>query len=394
MVNIKKLRQASASILTMAIAFAGLSLVSIVQSGPAKGVATAWSQVSSGSQHTCAISAASVFCWGDNTYGQMGLGWAEGKENRSAVYKLNSVSSISSGATHTCALKSDKTVWCWGSNAYGQIGFGKERSYSAVPQQVLGITTATAVTSGKNHSCAIYISGREKRVACWGANGKGQIGQLRSTSLSTKPMRVGTIRNAESISAGAGHTCVLLATKSIICWGWNDKGQLGNGSNSDSVVPVTVVGITSATSVSSGFSHVCARLTDSKIRCWGWNVSGQLGDGTKTDRNKPVPVEGITTATRAGLSAGYYHNCAALSNGTLKCWGQDDNYKLGKPYTDDQTIPVLVAGFSSGKFVSGGGSHTCAIRLDNSLWCWGLNDRLQVTNSDSSVISVPTQIGN
>lgn len=385
---------ANVKILTIAIVLFGLSLVNVAQSEPAKGVTTVWSQISSGSQHTCAVSASSVFCWGDNINGQIGLGWAEGKENRSAVYKLDSVSSISSGEAHTCALKSDGTVWCWGWNYYGQIGFGKTPGYSAVPQQVSGITTATAVASGTNHSCAIYTSGTEKRVKCWGQNNKGQIGQPLSTSVSATPLRVETISNATSISAGEGHTCVLLATKSISCWGWNDKGQLGNNSNSDSVVPVTVTGITSATSVSSGFSHVCARLTNSTIRCWGWNYNGQLGDDTKTDRKVPVTVIGITTAIEAGIDAGYYHSCAVLLSGTLKCWGQGANYKLGNADTADQKVPVSVSGFSAGKLVSGGGSHTCAIKSDNSLWCWGLNDRRQVTNSNSSVISVPTQIGN
>lgn len=371
---------------------------------PAEGLNTVWTRVSAGWDYTCAVTAGKVFCWGNNSAGQIGLGYLQIREPRSKVYALDSVTEISAGLAHVCALKSDKTIWCWGSNEDGQIGFdvpitGQGPGFSAVPQKVSGISTAKAVASGKTHTCAIYESGTENRVKCWGSNDRGQLGQISDIQSTRVPLRVNGITNAIAITAGEQYTCALLATQRIACWGKNDKGQLGNNTNTDSVTPQEVRtssgALTLATSVSGGNSHVCARRTDSTVWCWGWNQFGQLGDDSTSDRNRAVSVYGITTATSLGLGVGHYHSCAVLSGGSIKCWGSGSGYKLGNNSTSDQKRPVTVSGITTGSRVQGGDGHACGLKSDGSLWCWGDNLLGEVVDTlYPNAVKVPTQVGN
>jgi alpha-tubulin suppressor-like RCC1 family protein len=156
---------------------------------------------------------------------------------------------------------------------------------SSSPVPVLALTTATAIATGSNHSCArLSPSGT---VQCWGRNFYGQLGDG-STSLSTTPTSVLGLSTATQVAAGANYSCALLASGSIDCWGRNNVGQLGVGNNVDTSTPTLAVsGITTATAVAGGSSHVCALLGDGSLKCWGLNNRGQLGNGT----NEPSPPQ-------------------------------------------------------------------------------------------------------
>ena len=132
-----------------------------------------------------------------------------------------------------------------------------------------------------------------------------QLGDGTTSSSYDTTVTVLDITTAKSIDVGSSHSCAVLTDGKVKCWGENDSGQLGDGTNTDRSTPVEVSGITSATSVVLGDDHSCAVLTDETVKCWGDNSAGELGDGTKTDRATPVDVTTAykTTATASGANA-------------------------------------------------------------------------------------------
>ena len=145
------------------------------------------------------------------------------------------------------------------------------------------------------------------------------------------------------IEAGRGnshHTCALLVDNTVKCWGYNNYGQLGDGTVTPRYTPVSVSGIDNATAISSGLIHTCALLSNNTLKCWGNNGKGQLGDGTTTDRATPDSVSDIDNAT--AISSGAKHNCAVLSDNTVQCWGGNSHGQLGDGTTTDRHTPVSV----------------------------------------------------
>lgn len=218
----------------------------------------------------------------------------------------------------------------------------------------------------------------------------------------TLPIAVsaGSTLRVKQVSAGRDHTCAVLTDGSVKCWGSNTLGQLGDGTRNSASTPRTVVGLGGgAASVSAGSSHTCALLTSGAVRCWGYNVTGQLGNGLTSDSNTPVPVTGLASGV-AAISAGDYHSCAVSTSGAAKCWGSNAYGRLGNGSTTDSAVPVGVSGLTSGvEMISAGGSHTCAVVTAGPVKCWGLGDVGQVGNGGlevpgaSSVSTPATVIG-
>jgi alpha-tubulin suppressor-like RCC1 family protein len=159
---------------------------------------------------------------------------------------------------------------------------------------------ADIISLGGRHSCAVLTDGK---VMCWGLNSDGNYGQLGDGTTTTRntPVEVSGITSASRISLGYFHSCAVLTSGKVMCWGYNNYGQLGDGTTNDRKTPVEVSGITNVSSVSLGYSHSCAVLTSGKVMCWGYNYYGQLGDGTTTDRKTPVEVSGITNVSSVSL---------------------------------------------------------------------------------------------
>ena len=203
---------------------------------------------------------------------------------------------ISAGTYHACARLVSGTVECWGRNDHGELGNGTKTS-SPTAVAVSGITNAIGVSAigepdADDHTCALLAGGT---IECWGYNDDGELGNGTTTD-STTPVQVSSITNATQVSAGGFQTCALLSGGTVECWGYNYYGELGNGTKTDSSAPVQVSGITNAIQVSAGGFHTCAVLSDHTVECWGSNAVGELGDGTKTNRSTPVKASGITTA--------------------------------------------------------------------------------------------------
>ncbi len=261
---------------------------------------------------------------------------------------------VSAGDGHTCALLSPSgRVACWGGGSLGQIGVGPDRS-SAVPVTVKGIGRATSVSAGPSHSCAV-LQGDD--VACWGRYSNEEI----VLDLAT-PTRIAGTSGAIAVSAGGDHDCALFANGGVRCWGADGDGQLGNGQpNATGEGAVDVAGIDSAVAVSAGSNHSCAVLSSGEVRCWGYAApsGARLGGGFYDDfSDSPLAVADLTSAT--AVSAGERHTCAIVAGGTVACWGDS----LGPR-------PVAVPGIAGAVAISAGGEgRTCALLAAGAITCW------------------------
>ncbi len=293
--------------------------------------------------------------------------------------------SIAAGRYHTCAVTDVGGVQCWGSNASGQLGDGSMAD-SNRPVDVTGSGGAVAsVAAGQDHSCALLEAGT---VMCWGGNAHGQLGNGTTVS-STAPVAVAGLTGVEAISAGGEATCALLEAGAVACWGDNTFGQLGNGANTDASTPVAVTDLTDAVEIATGGFHSCALADDGSVACWGWNGTSQLGNGTDTDSNVPVSVSGLTDAST--IAAGDYHSCAGLGSGGAVCWGWNPFGQLGNGTPDDSSVPVAVTGLGEVDAMTGGAYHTCAVLEDQTARCWGANfvGQLGIGSGDDSNVPAP-----
>jgi len=308
--------------------------------------------VTAGGNHSCAIrEGGDVLCWGRATDGQLGYGNTEQVGNDedpadAGPVKINGVAiSIHSSYHHSCTVLEGGDVRCWGFNSSGQLGLkhskdvGDNEHPIAYPPVVLG-ESATAVAAGLNHSCALLAS---QQIRCWGDNGSGQVGVVGAAKIGISdhpgdhpPL---AFTGVSAVSAGHRHSCAITTGGALRCWGDNDYGQTGHGNtyeigklkSPDTLPPVQVGG--KVLQISSGNNHNCALLEGGDVRCWGRNNYGQLGLGHTTnigDDEHPKDVPPIKLGAPAiKVVAGYYHSCALLEGGSVRCWGLNDSGQLG-----------------------------------------------------------------
>jgi alpha-tubulin suppressor-like RCC1 family protein len=329
--------------------------------------------VSAGGMHTCALTTSGgVKCWGDNFVGQLGDGTTNNRSTPGDIVDLINVASIaSSKGNHTCAVIPAGGIKCWGENFSGQLGDGTTANRST-PVDVAGLTSGvSAVSSGESHTCALTTSGG---VKCWGYNDAGQLGDGTTTSRSTSVDTVNLTNGVSAVSTGVFHTCALTSSDGVKCWGNNSDGQLGDGTTVNRLTQVDVVGLMNGVDgISVGGFHTCALTATGGVKCWGSNIHSQLGDGTTTNRSTPVDVTGLTSGVSA-VSAGKNHTCALTTSGGVKCWGNNNDGQLGNNSTIHSAIPVDVVGLTSGvSAISAGGDHTCALTTTGGIKCWGDN---------------------
>lgn len=218
------------------------------------------------------------------------------------------------------------------------------------------------VTAGFGHGCARTSSGG---VQCWGKNDRGQPGDGTTIDRTAPTPVVGFDSGAIGIAAGSSHTCALTDVGGVRCWGSNSRGQLADGTTTDSPVSVAVSGLGSGiVAIAARSDHTCALATGGGVWCWGANYAGQLGDGTTTDSLVPVAVSGLGTDIVA-IAPGGSHTCVLASGGGVWCWEQNNRGQLGDGTTTDSIVPVTVSGLASSvSAVATGGEHTCAVLVD------------------------------
>jgi VCBS repeat-containing protein len=323
--------------------------------------------VATGDEHSLALkSDNTVWAWGSNYYGQLGDSTHTDRytpvqvKSQSGVGSLTSVVAIAAGLQQGLALKSDGTVWAWGYGRNGQLGTGTNQDADH-PVQVSGLSSVVAIAAGNIHSLALMSDGT---VWAWGYNGEGQLGD--GTTLERwAPVHVkgtggvGYLSSVVAIAAGGSHSLALKSDGTLWAWGDNSKGQLGDGTTTESHTPVQVSGLSSVLAIAGGGGHSLAIKSDGTAQAWGLNNHSQLGDGTTTDRATPVQVSGLSSVV--AIAAGGWHSLAIKSDGTVRAWGYNNYGQLGDGTTTSRTTPVQVSTFTGANAIAGGGKHSLAL---------------------------------
>ena len=350
--------------------------------------------VSMGESEICAAKAdGSLWCWSAHGSGETCVGTKTDHPAPIMIVSLaNDVVRFSSGEYHACAIRSDGSLWCWGGNDDGALGVGTT-SYCTTPAMVTGLDAHVAsVSAGSTGACVVKT---DSSLWCWGDNSNGELGDGTKTLRAAPVVVTGfSTGGAASVSAGyTYHTCAVKTDGSLWCWGYNWCGQLGDGTKTDRSTPVMVTGFSSGVaSVSARGSFTCAVKTDGSLWCWGENYYGQLGDGTITQRLTPVMVTGFSSGV-AAVATGGEHTCAVKTDGSLWCWGWNQFGQLGDGTKTDRSTPAVSPGLSAGvASVAAGEASTCAVKTDGSLWCWGSNQDGWLGDGTKTDQSTPQQI--
>ena len=346
--------------------------------------------VSTGDELSCAIRKdATVWCWGHDDSGQVGNGTtANNVPLPTQVMGVTGAVSVAAGYTHACAATSSGAVYCWGGGGYGENGSASNAD-TPTAALVAGISNAAVVTAGSYYTCALTTDGH---VSCWGVNWNGRLGDTTVNNSTNVPTDTG-LTGVKVLSSGSGHSCVVKSDGTVACWGENDVGQCGVGAYGSSLqVPVPVSGVTGVSDIAAGDNHTCALLSSGKVMCWGANYHGALGQGTTVVATQPVTVTGESSA--AAVACGDDFTCAAHKDGSVSCWGANDNGELGLQTPPITATPAPLAGVTGITAIrSGPDSHTtCALGAAGAVTCWGSNDYGQMGNNNGSP-EVPTPFG-
>ncbi len=367
---------------------AGAAATPVAADG-ASGTTTYLAQVAGkvdvGGDHACAVTdAGEVWCWGWNLVGQLGDGTNDTADTPVAVVGLPSpgrAQAVATGRNFTCALLVDGSVSCWGDDYYGQLGDGPTNSSSNAPLAPIdlpGSGFAQQISAAEDYACALLTDGA---VTCWGDDANGQLGNGAAGAQTSPPAPItlpgpGT---AKAVSAGADHVCVVLTDGGVTCWGQGLDGRLGNGGTSTVTAPpapITLPSPGTAAAVSAGYRHSCAVLTSGAVTCWGQDFSGELGNGTGSTDDVLTPPSPITlpgSAIAASVSAGFDGTCVVLSDGDVSCWGTGRYYRLGTGSivtSHSPSSPIDMPGAYLAYAVAVGDSTVCAL-AGAGVVCWG-----------------------
>ncbi|MCY4643394.1 MAG: hypothetical protein OXB88_02150 [Bacteriovoracales bacterium] len=323
-----------------------------------------------GYEHSCLLTEDdSVQCFGQGANGRLGDGEKVGRSHPSFVLvkgpsrkksgtKLLGVRQLACGYNHTCALDKGGSVRCWGYGAGGRLGNGRSRDREFPAKVLRGkgrrpLLGILQISAGAAHTCALT---EKHQVLCWGKGAHGRLGHGKAQDQKYPAFvldRGVPLAKVKSISAGAAHTCALMDSGKVKCWGRGSFGRLGHGKTTDVLHPVEVLAgrerpgpLTGVIHLSAGDNHSCALMEAGELMCWGRGDNGRLGNGTTEDQSYPVTVlagEGAGPLLNvARVSAGDVHTCALTTEGLIKCWGTGKGGLLGRKTTEDSFYPISV----------------------------------------------------
>jgi len=368
-----------------------------------------FSVVSVGGGVTCGVrNDQSLWCWGENKFGQLGIGTVDPSPVTVPMRVLGPSKVLAVAASHgsmylgdhSCAIAEDRTVWCWGSNYAGQLGQGVIFPQSATPLQVVGLANAERIAVGGPQTCAVDLS---SDLYCWGGNSFGELG-IGSFDATTVPTLVDTLSGVTSISANmdyyGNHTCAV-SHGDIYCWGSNRDFVLGLDWPYSPYDLVSVPTLQKQqdwqcfgfAQVSCGFEHGCGATTSGVLCCWGNNYEEQ----TTASPDPPafqVPPDAVTAYAghwRAVAAANGF-TCGRLDSGEVACYGMNDRGMLGLGFTSEHEGASPVPGLSQVVSISSGAYTSCAILADSTLWCWGSNQWGQLGDGSTTDSATPVPV--
>ena len=363
---------------------------------PTEAGATDWTAISAGGAFTCGIrSTGRLYCWGDDTVGQLGNGAGGSSATPTEVAgRRTDWVAVEAGDNGACALRRSHRLFCWGLDNDGQVGDGAGLQTRLAPTQVAGSRTDWTAVSVGDHACARRASGR---LFCWGSDSDGQLGNGDPVGDRPAPVPVaGGVTTWTSVSVGSLHTCARRTGGRLFCWGDDTRGQLGSGNPGDRTAPTEVVGaLTTWTGpAAAGGSHTCARQTNGSDYCWGSDVFGQLGNGFPAgDSGVPIdPIGPFDTVVQT--SAGAFHNCDRTQGGRVYCTGMNTSGQLGSttPGGPSGVLTQVVGNRTNWASVTAGYTHTCALTTARRAFCWGANAVGQLGNGGMTPTSTPTEV--
>lgn len=266
----------------------------------------------------------------------------------------------------------------------GSTGASKPPVIDVTPS-VRSTDDRATIAAGGRHSCV--LSGA--RVLCWGANDRGQLGDGEAESRDTPDAIAGDIEFSQVV-AGIAHSCGLTRSGDAYCWGSNESGQLGDATASTRSAPVRVAGNISFQVLRAGQRHTCGLTNSGDAACWGVNDKGQLGDGTTNSRSAPAIIK--APVRFISLSAGWTHTCGLSFDGSAYCWGDNSSGQLGDDSRNSERAPVAVAGGLHFTSISAGNGHTCAVTDAGEAYCWGNNLYGQLGTGSTVSSNTPAKV--
>ena len=342
---------------------------------PAPDGAIQFAAVTAGYFHSCGLTPAGrAYCWGGNTWGTLGDGSRTASNRPVAVAGRLRYTMIQSGAGHTCGVTESGKVYCWGLNDEGHVGADWVRRGIEEPHVLPGNPFWVQVSAGHDHSCALTNEG----VAwCWGDNVTGHLGSGGNFARSFEPVRVASTETFTTVVAGYYQSCALAESGQMYCWGRNDQGQIGDGSNDNRFTPVPVAGGLTFRALGGGDAFMCGITTGGATWCWGSNRNGELGDSSLPNQATPVEVEGVPELGKIYGAGGAFtlpsapaYACGLTFNGEAWCWGGTIRGGLWEGPTDG---PIRVEPGIRFRNLGLGAEHLCGVTSEGWAFCGGGN---------------------
>lgn len=340
--------------------------------------------LATGALHTCVGLFGRVYCWGDNTFGQLGDNTTQDRSGPTQLRSINNVVALQLGEHHSCALTRIGEVFCWGRNDVGQLGIGNTiDQLQPTLVEALG-SGVKALWLGPFNACA---RAADDRIMCWGKNDHSQLGDG-TTTMRTAPVAMNGANNITTLALGADMTCALRNDQTVACRGYNVMGQLGNGSatDTDQAAFAPVVGVMGVRQLTAGHQHACAVATSGAVRCWGDNRRFTCGNGS-TEPYEATPVAVTSLHSARSVTASERTSCAIDESGVAKCWGASIAAN-----SSDRAMPTALVSVTGAREVHAGRAHQCVRAVNNYVHCVGDNSEGQLGDGTRDARTVTNQV--